>query len=173
MPGAPRAAHAADVPEILRLGESMYASVGIGVDDAWRDLGRERLTSRLGVDLFGWVIDDEELAGSLAACGFVNRSPRLPLPGARSGLGGYVQWVVTDTQHQRRGLARKIMGAIFEWSVIEGVDVLELHSSPTARSLYMALGFRFSPNIDYPPEVLGVPMRWMSGRTDSGPARPS
>ncbi len=135
MPGAPRAAHAVDVPEILRLGEFMYASVGTTVEDGWRTLGASQLAARLDADLHGWVIDDEELAGSLAACGFVNRSPRLPLPGARSGLGGYVQWVVTDTQHQRRGLARKIMGAIFEWSVIEGVDVLELHSSPTARSL--------------------------------------
>ncbi len=123
------------MPEILRLGEFMYASVGTTVEDGWRTLGASQLAARLDADLHGWVIDDEELAGSLAACGFVNRSPRLPLPGARSGLGGYVQWVVTDTQHQRRGLARKIMGAIFEWSVIEGVDVLELHSSPTARSL--------------------------------------
>jgi len=173
MTGLPRVALASDVPEILRLGALMYASGGMGVDAAWRDLGRAQLESRLGADLHGWVIDDEESAGALAACGFVNRSPRLPLPGASSALRGYVQWVVTDPEHQRRGLARSIMGAIMEWAVVESVEVLELQSSLAARPLYASLGFVFSPNIEFPPEVFGAPMQWRTGRTATGSARPS
>ncbi len=167
-----RVANTADIPEIIRLGEFMYASVGIGIDDSWRDLGRSQIESRLGSELLGWVIDDAESAGSLGACGFVNRTPRLPLPGARSSVRGYVQWVVTDPGRQRRGLARVIMGAIMEWATCEGIDMLDLHSSPAARSLYLSLGFQFSPKIDYPQGVLGAPMQWRPGRTDEGPARP-
>ena len=168
-----RVANGADIPEILRLGEFMYASVGIGVDDSWRDLGRSQLESRLGSELLGWVIDDADSAGSLAACGFVNSSPRLPLPGARSSVRGYVQWVVTDPRRQRQGLARAIMGAITEWARSEGIDSLDLHSSPAARSLYLSLGFQFSPNVDYPQGVLGAPMQWRPGGTHAGPARPA
>ncbi|NTV38436.1 MAG: GNAT family N-acetyltransferase [Demequinaceae bacterium] len=173
MAPVPRAAAAGDIDEILRLGEYMYRSVGVDVDATWRDLGRSQLESRLGVDLLGWVIDMQESTGSLAACGFVNRSPRLPLPGARSSVRGYVQWVVTDPRSQRAGLASAIMGEILEWAVGERVDSLDLHSSPAARSLYLSLGFQFSPNVDYPQAVLGAPMQWRPSRTGEGPARPS
>jgi len=171
--GALRQATMRDIPEVLRLGEYMYASVGIDVDLTWRDLGRAQLESRLGSDLLGWVIDDAEVAGSLAACGFVNRASRLPLPGAQSPVRGYVQWVVTDPKWQRQGLALAIMGAIMDWAVGEGVDALDLYSSPTARALYLSIGFRFSPEVEYPPGVLGVPMQWRARRTHEGPARPS
>jgi GNAT superfamily N-acetyltransferase len=170
---APRVAVAADISEILRLGEYMYASVGGAVDDEWRALGRAQLESRLGVDLFGWVIDDESEPGRLAACGFVNRTPRLPLPGARTALRGYVQWVVTDPAHQRTGHGGEIMARLMRWAEDEDVTVLDLHSSPSGRALYLALGFVFSPNVDYPATTLGAPMQWRVGRTGTGPARPA
>ncbi|NYI41255.1 GNAT family N-acetyltransferase [Demequina lutea] len=170
---APRIAVAADIAEILRLGEYMYASVGGTVDDEWRALGRSQLESRLGSELLGWVIDDESVAGRLAACGFVNRTPRLPLPGARTALRGYVQWVVTDPAHQRRGHARAIMARLMRWAQDENVAVLDLNASPSARALYLELGFVFSPNIDYPPTTLGAPMQWRVTSTGVGPARPS
>jgi GNAT superfamily N-acetyltransferase len=162
----PRPAAAADIEQILRLGEYMYASVGIGVDEDWRESGRLQLRSRLGADLRGWVIDAGPGAlgdlgeGTLAACGFVNRTPRLPLPGSRSPLRGYVQWVATDPAAQGKGCGRAIMAAIMGWAVEERIEVLDLHSSPNARSFYLALGFRLSPDVDYPVEVRGVPMQW-------------
>ncbi len=169
----PRLATTADIPEILRLGEYMYATVGGLIDDEWRALGRSQLESRLGSDLVGWVIDDEDAVGRLAACGFINKTPRLPLPRARTALRGYVQWVVTDPAHQRTGYARAIMRALMQWAIQENVTVVDLHSSPSARSLYLSLGFRFSPDIEYPQEVLGAPMQWRPGRTATAPARPS
>lgn len=170
---APRMAHAADIPEVLRLGEYMYASVGGAVDDQWRALGRSELESRLGSDLFGWVVDDAAAPGRLAACGFVNRTPRLPLPGARTALRGYVQWVVTDPARQRKGHARAVMARLMQWAEDEDVVVLDLHASPAAREFYLSLGFRLSPNVEYRPEVLGVPMQWRVAPTGVGPARPS
>jgi GNAT superfamily N-acetyltransferase len=164
---------AVDVPEILRLGEYMYASVGGAVDDGWRALGRSQLESRLGSDLLGWVIDDKAAPGRLAACGFVNSTPRLPLPGARTALRGYVQWVVTDPDRQRQGHARAIMARLMQWACDEDVAVLDLHSSPVARAFYVSLGFRPSPHVEYPPEVLGVPMQWRVTPTGVGPARPT
>ena len=161
-----RAAAPEDIEQILRLGEYMYATVGITVDDYWRESGRLQLESRLGADLKGWVIDgdfaDSEgpSEGALAACGFVNRTPRLPLPGSRSPVRGYVQWVATDPRAQGQGCGRAIMTAMMGWAGQEGIDVLDLHSSPDARPFYLALGFRLSPDVDYPPAVRGVPMQW-------------
>lgn len=169
---ATRVALATDIPEILRLGEYMYSSVGGSVDDGWRALGRSQLESRLGSDLFGWVMDDVAVPGRLVACGFVNRTPRLPLPGARTALRGYIQWVVTDPAHQRKGHARAIMGRLMHWAQDDDVAVLDLHASPAARAFYASLGFEPSPNIDYPPGVLGVPMQWRVPPTGAGPARP-
>lgn len=157
----PREATVDDIPEILRLGAYMYSSVGGAVDDDWRELGRSQLDTRLGRDLLGWVVDagaDAEGKG-LAACGFVNLTPRLPLPHATTPIRGYIQWVVTDERYQRTGLGRVIMGAIINWSDGAGLDVLDLNSSPTARPLYLSLGFRFSPDVEYPATVPGAPMQ--------------
>lgn len=160
---AVRPATTSDVEEILRLGAHMYASVGASVDDAWRELGRSQFETRLGSDLLGWVVDapvaSDPEDGALAACGFVNLTPRLPLPSATTAIRGYIQWVVTDERHQRRGLGRAIMSTIIDWADGEGLDVLDLNSSPTARSLYLSLGFRYSPDIEYPLSVLGAPMQ--------------
>lgn len=169
-----RAATRDDIPEIVRLGAYMYASVGATVDDAWAELARLQLDARLGDTLLGWVVDvdagagpDAEAqadAGRLAACGFVNVTPRLPLPNAVTSVRGYVQWVVTDPPSQGRGIGSAVMGAIMEWAAARRIDSLELHSSPAGRTVYTRLGFVPHPNVHYPDDVRGVPMVWRAPR---------
>jgi ribosomal protein S18 acetylase RimI-like enzyme len=97
------------------------------------------VAERLGKDLIGMVIDAPE--GGLACCGLVNIAPRLPRPGAHSHQMGYVQWVSTAPQHQRKGYARLVMDALLSETDKRGIEVIELHASPQGVDLYRDLGF--------------------------------
>lgn len=165
-----RRATSADIAEVMRLAEYMYASVGASVDDRWRTMGADELSARLDTDLLGWVVD-AQVQGELAACGLVNVVRRLPLPSARSTVMGYVQWVATDPRYQRRGLASSIMRAVGDWAMGAEVDVLSLHASPTARPLYLALGYTFAHPVDFPADMLGAPMQWRVPWPDAGSPR--
>jgi ribosomal protein S18 acetylase RimI-like enzyme len=171
-----RAADLADAPEIVRLGELMYAAVDIPADDAWRRNALRQLESRWGHgDLWAWVIDADVddggtgAGGRLAASALVNRAPRLAPPGQLADWRAYVQWVSTDPSYRRRGYARSLMLRVLEFARVEGLDIVELHSSPFGRELYGALGFRESPAVDYPADVRGVPMQFRV----HGAARPA
>lgn len=177
MTGTPRVRPAlpSDAPEIVRLGELMYAAVEVHADDEWRANSLNQLVERLaGEDLWGWVIDaDADDGGSgpggrLAACGFVNRNPRLTIPGLLADARGYVQWVSTDEAYRRRGYARAIMERIIADADARGIEVLELHSSPFARDLYLKLGFVCWPGVEYPADVRGVPMQRRAPRGGDG-----
>ena len=162
--GAPaiREATVQDSEEIVRLGELMYLAVGTVAHEAWRANALRQVSSRLGgTDLWGWVIDADANAGvrpGLAASALVNWSPRLAPPSQSADWRPYVQWVSTDPDYQRRGYARALMLKVLEFCDAKGADVVELHSSPFGRELYLELGFRESPAVEYPPHVLGVPM---------------
>jgi ribosomal protein S18 acetylase RimI-like enzyme len=170
-----RDATAADAPEIVRLGELMYAAVDIAADDAWRQNTLRQVSTRLGHgDLWGWVIDADAgdggngSGGPLAASALVNRHPRLSPPGQSADWRAYVQWVSTDPQYQRRGYARALMLRVMEFADSQGVDVLDLHSSPYGRALYLELGFTESPSVHYPADVRGVPMQRRAPRSGDG-----
>lgn len=170
-----REATVADAPEIVRLGELMYAAVNIDAHDAWRANALRQVCSRLGEgDLWGWVIDAEATdggtgpGGKLAASALLNRHPRLSPPGQLADWRAYVQWVSTDPNYQRRGYARALMRRVLDFADANGVDVVDLHSSPFGRELYLELGFTESPSVHYPPEVRGVPMQRRAPRSGDG-----
>lgn len=134
-----RAARPEDAAEIVHLGALMYKSVGTKPTPSWAAESARVVRSRLGGDLLGVVIDAPE--GGLAACGLVNIAPRLARPGAHSATAGYIQWVSTAPQHQRKGYARVIMTALLELTDSLGIEVVELHASPAGLRLYRDLGF--------------------------------
>jgi GNAT superfamily N-acetyltransferase len=134
-----RPAETADAAEIVYLGALMYKSVGAKPTPIWALDSTAMVKERLGSDLYGVVIDAEE--GGLAACGLMNIGPRLPRPGRQAHRSGYVQWVSTAPQYHRRGYAREIMLALLEWTDEQGIEVVELHATPTGRELYEELGF--------------------------------
>lgn len=156
-----REATVADAPEIVRLGELMYAAVDIAATDAWRANALRQVQSRLdGPDLKGWVIDAADAGPGvpLAASALLNVVPRLSPPGQSRDHRGYCQWVSTDPGFRRRGYARALMDHVLAHADAAGFDVVELHSSPFGRQLYLDLGFVPLPAVDYPADVRGVPM---------------
>jgi GNAT superfamily N-acetyltransferase len=144
-----RDATRADVTEIVRLGGLMYQSIGRTLTDEWRARALADVDSRLGVDLWGWVIDGEE-DGTLAACALLDRHPHLAPPGEDSSWRGYVQWVSTDPAHRRKGYARAVMTALHDWATGQGVKVIDLHATYAGRPLYESMGYAVQS---------GIPMR--------------
>ncbi len=134
-----RDAAQADAAEIVHLGALMYKAVGAKPTPSWALESARLVKARLGDTLIGKVIDAPE--GGLAACGLVNVAPRLPRPGSHAHHVGYVQWVSTAPQHQRKGYARAIMNALIAATDARGIEVVELHASPMGRDLYDDLGF--------------------------------
>lgn len=136
---AVRLATSADAAEIVHLGALMYKAVGAKPTPTWAVDATQTVRDRLGRDLIGMVIDAPE--GGLACCGLVNIAPRLPKPGAQAHFMGYVQWVSTAPQHQRKGYARQVMDALLRETDARGIEVVELHATPMGRQLYEDLGF--------------------------------
>ncbi|MFW7415282.1 GNAT family N-acetyltransferase [Demequina sp. SO4-18] len=136
---AVRIATSADAAEIVHLGALMYKAVGAKPTPMWAVDATRVVRARLGRDLIGMVIDAPE--GGLACCGLVNIAPRLPRPGALAHHMGYVQWVSTAPQHQRKGYARLVMEALLHETDKRGIEVVELHASPMGRTMYDDLGF--------------------------------
>ncbi|MFV0634697.1 GNAT family N-acetyltransferase [Demequina sp.] len=134
-----RLASSADAAEIVHLGALMYKAVGAKPTPTWAVDATQTVRDRLGKDLIGMVVDAPE--GGLACCGLVNIAPRLPKPGARAHFAGYIQWVSTAPQHQRKGYARAVMDALLEETDRLGIEVIELHATPLGRQLYEELGF--------------------------------
>jgi len=54
---------------------------------------------------------------------------------------GNILNVYTARDFRRRGLARELMRVALDWCRCNEVDVVVLHASPAARSLYEAMGF--------------------------------
>ena len=134
-----RAAVPDDAAEIVHLGALMFKSLGAHPTPTWALDSTNWVRSRLGLDLYGAVIDAGE--GGLAACGLINIVPRLPCPGRRSHEAAYVQWVSTAPQHSRKGMARAVMKGLLAETDRRGIEVIELHATDAGRPLYEELGF--------------------------------
>ncbi len=145
-----RSATHADAPEIVRLGGIMYESIGRTLTEEWRARALADIDARLGVDLWGWVIDGEQ-DGTLATCALLDRHPHLAPPGEDCSWRGYVQWVSTDPAHRRKGYARAVMNALHDWAIGQGVRVIDLHATEVGRPLYESLGYAVQS---------GIPMRF-------------
>ena len=68
-----RAARLEDTPEVLRLAQLMYLSLGLDLDEEvwerWRSTAMEAVRARLGADLTVVVAEDPAVPGRLVACG--------------------------------------------------------------------------------------------------------
>jgi GNAT superfamily N-acetyltransferase len=132
-----------DSAEIVRLAALLFESMGLSTawEPRWREEGERHVRDRLGKDLAVFVVDEPLRAGGLAASAAGTVARRLPTPANPSGLAGYVQWVCTDAQYRGQGLARAVMRGLLDWYDAREVGAVELHSTPMAESLYLALGF--------------------------------
>ncbi len=130
-----------DAPELVRLAAIMYESMGMEVaSPEW--LRNAEAFAKEGMargDVTFFVADDG--GGRLVACGGARIWRRLPSPRNPSGLSAYIQWMVTEPQFRRRGLARKIFAELLASLRVLGVRQVDLHATQYGESLYRAFGF--------------------------------
>jgi GNAT superfamily N-acetyltransferase len=137
-----RSATPHDAPELLRLTVVLFESMGFDCTGGdWITTGEGNVRERLGTDMAAFVVDHPDSPGRLVALAAGTISARLPTPANPSGLAGYVQWVCTDVDFRGRGLARLVMAALLEWFDQREIKTVELHATPVAEPLYLALGF--------------------------------
>ena len=89
-------------------------------------------------DLLAFVARDEDMIVSTAWLLLVPKPPSPRFPRGRTGV---LFNVYTDSAHRRRGLARRVMGALIEEAYRRQLDVLELHATEDGYPLYRVLGF--------------------------------
>lgn len=148
---AVRRARPGDAPEVVRLAELMYRTLGADqTDEAWAQWRRaavEAVTTRLGHDIEIMVADGPDGpggpggSGRLVACGAGMVSERMPNPWHAVARVGYVQWMSTEPAFRRRGLGRAVLRGLLDWFEAAGIDNVELHASPDGAPLYRAEGF--------------------------------
>ena len=138
-----RRAMLADVPVIARHRAAMFRDMG---DASGDDVARIESASILYVRqmmserrFLGWLA---ELQGEVVAGGGLVVSQLLPRPGAvDGGAQALILNVYCEPGHRRRGLARALMAAMFEWCKRERIAKVVLHASQDGRPLYESLGF--------------------------------
>ena len=113
-------------------------------NDRWerfRTSAAQAVRDRLGDDAVVFVVDHPGDPVRLVACGAAVVMTRLPTVGQLDGRIGYIQWMSTDPDFRRRGLARKVLSELLTWLAARGVDNVELHASSEGAPLYRSEGF--------------------------------
>ncbi|MCU1375644.1 MAG: acetyltransferase [Actinomycetia bacterium] len=138
-----RPAIADDLPELIRLREVMWTSMGMPLaEDGWR----EQFADVVG----GWlragaavavVVEDPDAPGRLVACGIGSIDQHLPGSSNPTGRYGYIANMVTEEAYRGRGLAGQVLRQLLEWFQAQGVRTVDLHASAQGEPIYRAAGF--------------------------------
>ena len=125
---------------MVRLASIMYEAMGLDVAaPEWRAEAERVVRERAGGDDCAVFVVEED--ARVVACGGVTITTRLPGPGNPTARYGYIQWMVTEPEHRRKGHARAVFEAILAWLRERGVRNLELHATPEGEVLYRQFGF--------------------------------
>jgi len=105
---------------------------------------QERLIPMLGPMLasgeyVGWLLvaEDSAVVGGAG----VQMRTLLPRPETFVAREALVVNVYIEPPYRRRQLARRLMGAILDWSRAQSIERVALHPSSMGRPLYESLGF--------------------------------
>jgi len=134
----------ADAETIVAHRRAMFFDMGYG-DTAWLDEMaaaflpwlRQKMESGEYLEWFAVAPD-----GSIAAGAGLWLMDWMPHRGSSNSRRGNVLNVYTERPHQRRGLARRLMGVVLDDCRVKGLGVVILHSSDEGRRLYESLGFK-------------------------------
>jgi GNAT superfamily N-acetyltransferase len=85
-----------------------------------------------------------ELDGRVAGCAAINTYARMPSANYPNGIGWHLHNVYVKPPNRKAGIAVALLSAVGAAAREQGVDVLSLHSEPSARGLYERFGFRVS-----------------------------
>ncbi|MCU1484555.1 MAG: acetyltransferase [Actinomycetia bacterium] len=131
-----------DVPELVRLREVMWASMGLPMaEDGWRE--------RCIAVVEGWLQAGEAVAAvverpdgpGLVACGVGSVDQRLPGSANPTGRYGYIANMVTEPDFRGRGLAGELLRLLLDWFTARGIKAVDLHASAQGEPIYRAHGF--------------------------------
>lgn len=159
-----RKARPDDAPELVRLRHAMFqamAAAGAASrpqdtdDTSWYPAAEEAIVSRITQGTLAAFVIDDKAAGVarnhegavLLACSVVSLENRLPGPGFPRGISGSMSTVFVAPAHRGLGLARAVVSAGLEWLSKMGAEVVDLHATPDAESLYRSLGFSEAPSL--------------------------
>jgi GNAT superfamily N-acetyltransferase len=136
-----------DAAEVIRLAQVMFDSLGIVGDNVgWREQADARFRQGLADGtVAAFVVDAPGARDRIVASGAVSITQRLPTP-MGDGRVAYVQWVATEPEWRRKGLARMVMLEIARWAREQGAGMVDLHASPDGAALYAELGYAPSLN---------------------------
>jgi hypothetical protein len=135
-----RAAVPQDFDAIIDLVTGMFQDLGTTVlPGSWRHNLQQALASRLWSDVAAFVAVGPADMPIAVAVGIVDQ--RLPSPRRLGGQIGYVEWLATSAGSRRKGAARAATTALLQWFDEHEIDVVDVHSSPSAQPIYSSLGF--------------------------------
>lgn len=136
-----RPATVEDIPELARLRELMWTSMGLAAaDDGWREACAEVLAAWIGAgSAAAMVVDGPD--GGLVACGVGSVDQRLPGSSNPTGRYGYIANMVTEPGFRGRGLATVVLAALLDWFSAQGIRTVDLHASAQGEPIYRAAGF--------------------------------
>lgn len=150
-------ATAADIAELseLRIRYLTDDFGELGADEASAivlELG-PYLRSRLGRDLKAFVARDTE-ARLICSCAWLLLVDKPPSPRFPRGRTGVLFNVYTRPEWRRRGIARRVMGALIDEAGDLDLDVIELHATEDGYPLYQSLGFADDSNTHRPMRLM-------------------
>jgi GNAT superfamily N-acetyltransferase len=152
-----RAANENDGPELVRLRQLMFDSMGLPRRDDWQAPCEARLRASLADGTMAAFVADHPGGTGLVACGIAMVAQRLGAPGNPEGRHGHIQSMVTEAEFRGHGLARGIFDALMTWLRDEQhVTVVDLHATDMGAPLYRAYGFH---DAEQPALVWRAPIR--------------
>ena len=109
--------------------------------EASRELSRKWMIKKmLNNELIPFVANSS--AGSIVGSGCILiREDRLRLSTAQL-LYPYLLSMYTVPEHRNKGIGTMIVEAMIKWSIDQGYDRMELHTSEQARKIFTKLGFK-------------------------------
>jgi ribosomal protein S18 acetylase RimI-like enzyme len=141
-----RRAELDDVETIVRHGARMFESMGAR-DLQWVPVAERALRDGLQHERMVAVVAEDPIASQrLVSSAVAVLWQRLPTPWNETGSSAYVQYVWTEPEHRRRGIARRVLDELIRSLRDAGVAGVDLNAAPMAQSLYAAEGFKPSRN---------------------------
>jgi GNAT superfamily N-acetyltransferase len=137
-----RMAGLADAGLMTELRCTFLEEIGQRLEDGFADRLRSWIDDALSDGrLQIWLA---ELDGRVVGCAAINTYARMPSAHYPNGLGWDLHTVFVKPAHRKAGVALALLSAVGAAAREQGVDVLSLHSEPSARTLYERFGFRTS-----------------------------
>lgn len=116
--------------------------MGQQLPDGFADRLRYWIEDALGDGrLLAWLA---ELDGRTVGSAAVNPYPHMPSQAYPNGLGWYVLNVYVRPSHRKKGVGDALLTTVASAAREQGVDMINLHATVSARALYERHGFAVS-----------------------------